>query len=485
MKKQLIKGLLLTTLVLGTAAPLADQVVFAEGPGSITVESTNAGAKYQAFKIFDATYSGDATSYTIPEGLEATYKGTGNFDQLFSTTTNGGKTYVTKKESASDTDIAAWTKAVVTAANIQPSDTQTAAGATATLAVPYGYYYVGTDVNGGATTMVTSASPQATVREKNNEPSWGENGGKTVGDDKTYAVGETVTYTLDYQNATYYTAGEKVYQYVVKDALPTGVDFSEGTVKVTVNGVALTQGTGTGTYAITEGTNGFEVTIPWAATNTASDAAGLGEKDDFFYDPISTIKVTYQGVLLKDATEGSDKYDTNKNLATINPNTKTNDPGKEEYVYNGKITIDKVAANSDTKLQGAKFVLRQKGSENYLNLAAGTENVTFGSRNNATEFTTDQNGAVSISGLDAGDYELIETQAPEGYNLLDSPVSVTLGLGKADGEDNLLVTSKVENNSGAELPSTGGIGTTIFYTVGTILIVAGGVVLIARRRARD
>ena len=78
-----------------------------------------------------------------------------------------------------------------------------------------------------------------------------------------------------------------------------------------------------------------------------------------------------------------------------------------------------------------------------------------------------------IFGLDEGStYFLLETKAPEGYNLLDEEVEVK---GNA-------VSIDVENEAGSILPSTGGIGTTIFYILGTLLILGAGVVLVTRRR---
>ena len=98
-------------------------------------------------------------------------------------------------------------------------------------------------------------------------------------------------------------------------------------------------------------------------------------------------------------------------------------------------------------------------------------------------------------------YKLVEKSTSTGYNLLDAPVSVEItdesekandGTwtiarsikvdGEALGDD--VYTFDVENHAGTVLPSTGGIGTTIFYVVGAILVIGAGVVLVTRRRMR-
>ena len=101
-----------------------------------------------------------------------------------------------------------------------------------------------------------------------------------------------------------------------------------------------------------------------------------------------------------------------------------------------------------------------------------------------TVVTTDAQGKANFDGLEDGTYELVEVEAPKGYNLLTSPVEVVIDGADATETDlsPLTVTTPVENNSGTQLPSTGGIGTTIFYVVGTILVIGAGVVLITRRR---
>ena len=112
-----------------------------------------------------------------------------------------------------------------------------------------------------------------------------------------------------------------------------------------------------------------------------------------------------------------------------------------------------------------------------------------------TEVTTDANGAASFRGVDAGAYKLHETVAPEGYNLLKKDVAVNItATYNADGTlaaSSAVSTTEVpqytqtvgiENKSGWQLPSTGDIGTTIFYIAGAILVVGAGILLVTRKR---
>ncbi|CCW42474.1 Cell wall surface anchor family protein [Streptococcus agalactiae ILRI112] len=115
-----------------------------------------------------------------------------------------------------------------------------------------------------------------------------------------------------------------------------------------------------------------------------------------------------------------------------------------------------------------------------------SENVKWTTdQSKATPYRTDSSGTVSILGLASGTYKLVETKAPAGYNLMTDETPVELKLGAEGNQDTLLVTSTVKNNKGTELPSTGGIGTTIFYIIGAILVIGAGIVLVARRRLRS
>ncbi|MBQ5812946.1 MAG: LPXTG cell wall anchor domain-containing protein, partial [Clostridia bacterium] len=91
-----------------------------------------------------------------------------------------------------------------------------------------------------------------------------------------------------------------------------------------------------------------------------------------------------------------------------------------------------------------------------------------------TEYVDIEAGEVMIKGLDTDTYYLEEIEAPAGYNMLTARVAVT--------PDVEAVEAVVVNSIGTELPSTGGIGTTIFYALGAVMVIGAGVLLVAKKR---
>lgn len=99
---------------------------------------------------------------------------------------------------------------------------------------------------------------------------------------------------------------------------------------------------------------------------------------------------------------------------------------------------------------------------------------------------------ININGLKSGTYYLKETKAPDGYNLLKTPIKIVVTgdavtgkpVIKVDNNGTATVVKKVEvqNNKGSLLPSTGGMGTTLIYVVGSILVLASGIVLFSKRK---
>lgn len=126
--------------------------------------------------------------------------------------------------------------------------------------------------------------------------------------------------------------------------------------------------------------------------------------------------------------------------------------------------------NDDTK--NLKFSLNESGKYRFNTLGTAT-------------LKSQSNGYIYIEGLKAGTYYLKETKAPDGYNLLKTIQTIEIGEDGSIKLNNNVITGdvKVKNNSGIELPSIGGMGTTLIYLAGIVLVVLSGYVLISKRRA--
>lgn len=386
--------------------------------------------------------------------------------------------------------------------------------------LPLGYYFVSS--TSGALCNLTTTNPTVTIHDKNDVPF-----DKT--DDKdSVEVGETVNYTI--KGKVPDTTGFETYTYKIADTMSDGLTFNQD-VKIYLSddeeliteetaGKIVDSELDTQYYTEKDIENGFEVTFEVMDMN----------RDGLFG---KYIFLKYSATTNKDAVTVISK--NNAILIYSNDPTdssKTTTLTDEEKVYSAKIVIDKYAHNSgnendtSTKLAGASFVLYKgsTGNESYyhyheqsatdpddvakvewytlaeiidkinkkapstLDTSATLADVlkldesVYGDY--ITVKTTDANGAANFDGLKDGTYQLLETAAPAGYNLLDAPVSVVVD-GKAATETNiasLTTTSQVANKTGSLLPSTGGIGTTIFYVVGSILLVGAAVLLITRKR---
>ena len=151
-------------------------------------------------------------------------------------------------------------------------------------------------------------------------------------------------------------------------------------------------------------------------------------------------------------------------------------------LYTAKIVIDKYESGDESKkLSNAQFVLMNSSSEFYSYDTELDVVSWVAEQKDATVATTDDNGAVEFIGLEDGTYTLREIEAPAGYNLLTDTIDITIAGSDAD-VTTLTVVSKVANATGSQLPSTGGMGTTVFYTIGILMMAVSAVLLIAKKR---
>lgn len=493
--------------------------------GKITVENPIAGETYTVYRLFDLVSYDPAGN----SGKGAyTYKVASEWETFFKY--GGGKDYVTVDEqgyvtwnegaSAESLALAAMAHAATDGSGITSAGSQTAKGAEGETLVfsplPLGYYLV--DSSAGALCALDTTNSEATVVEKNEVPSMDkdivENDGTLVkGTDVN--VGDNVTFRLSaiMPNLT----GYDEYYYTFVDTLSKGLSLNRD-FKVTVYGIEL----GADEYSIAHEGAGMEEGETFQLT---VDLVAFAEKhpavpatlDDY-------VVVTYTAQLTSDALTTGVETNTAHLDYSDNPNnteSKKHTPDETVYVYDFEIVIDKYNGGDDTKaekLAGATFVLRKSDGEGgyvYYKYADGkvtwvgvgeTEPATVEAWNElVTSRTTNDQGAASFAGLDAGEYELVEIAAPRGYNMLNAPVSVTIkakyndkgeiipgsdtnpdtnvSVGTAGG--NYQLTESIANNTGAELPSTGGIGTTIFTVVGVALMVGAAILFIAKKRSTD
>ena len=302
-------------------------------------------------------------------------------------------------------------------------------------------------------------------------------------DSADYDIGDAVPFQLTGTVAQDYNDYKGAYQLVFHDTLSNGLTFNASSVKVYVND--STDPVDADKYTITNPTadgHSFDVTI--------HDVKSLGTD-------VSKVRVEYTAELNENAVIGS----------LGNPNKMymefSNNPNNEQGGDKGQTPEDKVVINKiDSRripLAGAAFKLEKVFKD-------GTKKVvkeyTIGADENDLEKTK-----FEFTGLDDGQYILTETVAPEGYNTMDpitfnviashdtasaDPKLTDLNGNPVNGEieftankDKGTLTAAVVNYQGDELPSTGGMGTTILYVAGAVMILAAGAFLVMQKKAED
>ena len=466
---------LVMVFALATTA-FASETVTPPTTGTITVANPVANQEYKAYKIFDVVYDAakEHYSYTIDSTSEwfntvSAYATEAHGLKL--TQVNGGDTYVvTTVNGFSAPDFAAALKKAVSS---KTGKELTANGSSVTVDnLPLGYYFVAS--TSGALCNLTTTNPTVTIHDKNDMPF------EKTADATDVEVGQTVTYTITGKVPDY--TGFTSYTYKVADTMSEGLTFNQSSITVTVGGVDKTADCTT-EKNVGGNANSFTVTIPV-----------LSQK----YTIGAEIKVTYSAVVNKNA------------IAVVSENEAkliySNDPTTDETkiitppvvkVYSSKIVIDKVEKVAEgtpaKRLEGAEFVLYKEvtptgggsATKYYWKWNDTDEKVEWvENRAEATVVKTDMYGYTLFFGLADGTYYLVETKAPAGYNRLEEPVTVTVAGSDAD-PTSLTVNEKVENSAGTLLPSTGGMGTTVFYVLGAVLVVGAGVLLITKKRMSD
>ena len=439
---------------------------YAAGTGSITITPpantpSTATNIYKIYKVFDADGNGTNISYKLCDGdtLSAAMMNAG-----FSVDDAGNVSGPTELSQNAITAIANY----VTNADLVATVTSTGTTAATQDDLDNGYYYITTST--GTAVTITSTNPDATVKDKNAVPtvnkvisaisagSISDQGKKAIAQ-----VGSTVTYTATINipaNAKNENSSKNV---IFLDKMDNTLTYITGSVLVKVDGTTV-PGTN---YTLTE--NGTDATIKIAFNDEYIKTLAAN----------TNITVSYKATVSSDALTASPAKNSAK--VTYGDRNASTDPSVTE-VYNAKVTVTKkfegltgTLANGDS----AQFVLKNADGKYYA--ISDAKVVSWvDSLDNATKLTYTQAGSQEFTGLADGTYTLVESKTPAGYKTA-ADTTVTVAKGTYTTE-NLEKTASITNLTGSALPTTGGMGTTLMYTVGAALVIGAGALLIARKR---
>lgn len=493
--KKFVSLLLTAVMVLAMS-----MTAFAEGTNySITINNSAEGHTYEAYQIFTGDLSGTTLSNIV--------WGSG--------VSEAGKTALGDAAAKAET-LKTEADAKAFAKEVAPYLT-TAAGSANTVTdgkyvisgLAAGYYLV-KDQDGSLTgdndsyteyivkvVSNTTATPKSDVPEVQKKvkdindstddamTDWQDSADHDIGDSVPFQLKATLA-----DNVSSYTT----YKVVFHDTLSKGLTYNND-AKVYIDG---------------KETNGFTVTTTVNADGTTTLTVSCDDVKALGAGNSSVITVEYTATLNENAVLGSAgnpnevylEYSNNPNKSESGDNETGETPEDVVIVFTYKTIINKVTKNPDydpdvegseeyIPLTGAEFIL-----EKYNKETNNWEEITVVKNDEGTTFT--------FSGLDDGKYRLTETTTPAGYNsidpieftvtaehdvLSDNPALTSLSGNATTGE--LTFTSNttegslsadVVNKSGSTLPETGGMGTTIFYVLGTILVLGAAIMLIAKKR---
>ena len=494
--KKIAVFILAFAMILAIAMP---SVVMAEDNYTITITPTTSDHTYEAYSIFEGKLS-DSTLSDITWGNGITEAGKTALLADYGVADAAGLAKKLSEFATNSAEIKAFAKKA--SKYLQHPTSAKAVGNTATIKVAKAGYYLIKDKDNSLgknndetyTEFILKVVKNQTIAPKSEKPTsekkvkdTNDTTGVTTGwqDLADWDIGDKVPFQLkgtvaaDYDKYT-------VYKMTFHDHESKGLTLIKDSVEVYVDSNKVTDNTK------------YEVVTEHLGDNCTFEVRFANLKNISDVKADSVITVEYKSELNKDAVIGS----------LGNPNEMymefSNNPNDDQGGETGKTPVDKVIVFTyktivnkvdpeGQPLQGAEFTLEKKVGDEWIEKAVvkNTEGTTF-----------------TFTGLDDGLYRLTETKTPSEYNTMNpNPLefeitatheeiagelkltlkgNVTTGeVSFAEDLENGSLTANVVNHKGSDLPSTGGMGTTILYAAGTVMILAAAVFLVMQKKAED
>ena len=499
----------------GTAAPTT-------GEGKITIDNVVTGNTYKLYRILELEYHAETKAYRYT--MNNTWKAfiEARHDDLKVDPATGAVTWGNSETADNGSAIQAFANAAGEYAkntSIKPDYKEIADGKNGVHAsdnnttsitfenLPLGWYLVVSDLNNGAICSIDTTDPNVTIKEKNGEPSiekYADNDNSN-----NAGIGDIVNFQIDVA-----VLDGQPKNYVIHDAMSEGLTFNNDIVVYRYDSVdELTGGSADFSKAKLDPSNYTVTQNPTSCSTGKNCTFEIAFKKDVL-KPNNVIIVKYSATVNENAKIGVEgnpneatlEYDNNSETKHSNTTTYvwemgvhkfanlgTNDPNHALANAEFQLYKDVVDKNNTTTMYAIfSTATPSKDGTSVYKLTGWTANAS-----DATTVVTPASGNIQFVGLDAGTYYLKETKAPTGYNTLPAPITVEISstLPTKGGAVSYIVKANnveadghiipVENKSGTVLPSTGGIGTTIFYVVGGGLMVAAAILLITKKRMEN
>ena len=474
--KKLLNLVLVVALLLVGIVP-----VFAAGNGKITITNAENGKTY---KIYEILY---LESYNTEKGAYA-YKATTTWKPFVESET--GKKYfvtddhgyVTWVKDANVTKLAEdainYAKANANIITANASQTATADGALVFENLELGYYLV--DSTMGALCGLTTTKPSAEIEEKNYPPTIVKEvkeDSADYGESNTAQIGDVI----EFRTTIYAQKGAENYRLI--DDMTDGLTLDQNSIEVKVGEKVLVKNTD---YTLETTEHKFTITFTKSYLDTIT-------KD-------TTIIVTYNATLNDKAVVGNvegeyGKGNDNKTILEYGDNHRTEYDETRTYTF----SFDLVKTDSNKiQLEGAEFILLDTDKKQIPVVKVAGKDNTYRVALDGETGVNIVAGHVTIEGLDVDTYYLREVKQPDGYNKLANDIEVKMTANNnpattkseevvKEGVTTITITYvdggiQVINTTGAELPSTGGFGTFMFILMGTLTVLACGILLTAKLR---